>query len=75
MKRDVRVMTKKELVADMKQTVGGGGFITLSGIASYIGVKSHHSVDKYVIGLDRINGKYYFIPDVADSMLRLGSVK
>lgn len=69
------LMTKKELVADMKQTVGGGGFITLSGIANYIGVKSHHSVDKYVIGLDRINGKYYFIPDVADSMLRLGGVK
>ena len=48
-------MTKKELVADMKQSVGGGGFITLSGIASYIGVKSHHSVDKYVNGLERIN--------------------
>lgn len=68
-------MTRKDLIADMKQTVGGGGFITLSGIASYVGVKSHHSVDKYVRGLDRINDKYYFIPDVADAMLRTGGVK
>ena len=44
-------------------------------IANYLGVRSHHSVDKYVNGLDRLNGKYYFIPDVAESMLRLGGVK
>ena len=68
-------MTKKDLIADMKQTVGGGGFITLSGIAAYVGVKSHHSVDKYVNGLERINKKYYFIPDVADQMIKLGGVK
>ena len=69
-------MNKCELEADMRRFVGNnGGFITISGIANYIGVKSHHSVDKYVNGLERINGKYYFIPDVADSMLRLGGVK
>ena len=69
-------MNKRELEADMRRFVGNnGGFITISGIANYIGVKSHHSVDKYVNGLERINGKYYFIPDVADSMLRLGGVK
>jgi hypothetical protein len=69
-------MTRQELIKDIKQSVGDGrGFITLSDIAKYIGVKSHHSVDKYVNGLDRINGKYYFIPDVADSILRTGDVK
>ena len=69
-------MNKRELEADMRRFVGNnGGFITISGIANYIGVKSHHSVDKYVNGLERINGKYYFIPDVAESMLRLGGVK
>lgn len=69
-------MNKRELEADMRRFVGNdGGFITISGIANYIGVKSHHSVDKYVNGLERINGKYYFIPDVADQMMRLGSVK
>lgn len=75
MKRMVMAMTKKDLIADMKQTVGGGGFITLSGIAAYVGVKSHHSVDKFVDGLERINNKYYFIPDVAEQMIRLGGVK
>lgn len=70
------VMTKKELVADMRRFVGSdGGLITRSGIQQYVGVKSHHSVDKYVHGLERINGKYYFIPDVAESMLRTGGAK
>lgn len=68
-------MTRKELVSDMMQAVGGGGFITLSGIQNYLGVKSHHSVEKYLAGLDRINGKYYFIPDVADSIMRASGVK
>lgn len=69
-------MTRRDLIADMKAFVpDGGGFITLSGIAKYIGVRSHHSVDKYVVGLERINGKYYFIPDVADRMVQLGGVK
>lgn len=69
-------MNKRELEADMRRFVGNdGGFITISGIANYLGVRSHHSVDKYVNGLDRLNGKYYFIPDVAESMLRTGGVK
>lgn len=75
MRMVVRAMTRKDLISDMKQTVGGSGFITISGIAKYIGVRSHHSVDKYVDGLERINGKYYFIPDVADRMVQLGGVK
>ena len=69
-------MNKRELEADMRRFVGNdGGFITISGIANYIGVKSHHSVDKFVNGLERINNKYYFIPDVAEQMIRLGGVK
>lgn len=68
-------MTKKDLIADMKHFVGGSSFITISGIANYVGVKSHHSVDKYVDGLQRINGRRFFIPDVADQMIRLGGVK
>ncbi len=68
-------MTKKELITDMKHFVGGSSFITVSGIASYVGVRSHHSVDKYVDGLQRINGRRFFIPDVAEQMIRLGGVK
>lgn len=68
-------MTKKDLILDMKKHVGGGSFITVTGLQKYIGVRSHHSVDKYIIGLERINNRYYFIPDVADSILRTGGVK
>ena len=69
-------MTKRELIADMQKSVGiGQGLITMSGIQKSFGAKSHHTVDKYVRGLERINNKYYFIPDVAESMLRTGGVK
>lgn len=68
-------MTKKELVADMKKSVNGSSFIIKSDLMKYLGVGSHHTIEKYVNDLERINGRYYFIPDVAESMLRLGGVK
>lgn len=68
-------MTKKELVADMKQSVNGSSFIIQADLMKYLGVGSHHTVEKYLDGLERINGRYYFIPDIAESMLRLGGVK
>ena len=68
-------MTKKDIIADMKKHVDGESFITITGLQKYIGVRSHHSVDKYIIGLERINNRYYFIPDVADSLLKQGGVK
>ena len=68
-------MTKKELVADMKKHVDGASFITITSLQKYMGVRSHHSVDKYIVGLERINNRYYFIPDVVDSILQTGGVK
>ena len=68
-------MTKKDLVADMKKHVDGASFITLTGLQKYMGVRSHHSVDRYITGLERINNRYYFIPDVADSILSSGGVR
>lgn len=68
-------MTKKELVADMKKHVDGASFITITGLQKYMGVRSHHSVNRYITGLERINSRYYFIPDVADSILRAGGVR
>lgn len=31
-----------------------------------MGKKDPHAVDKYLYGLDRVDGKDYFIPDVAN---------
>ncbi|MBR0342518.1 MAG: hypothetical protein IJH64_09835 [Oscillospiraceae bacterium] len=68
-------MTKKDLISDMKRHVDGASFITIAGLQKYMGVRSHHSVVPYIIGLERINNRYFFIPDVAESIMRHGGVK
>lgn len=62
-------MKRIDLIADMKKFVGGGGFVTRKQTAEYMGLKDPHSVDKHLNGLERVNGKYYFIPDVVDQLL------
>jgi len=60
-------MTKKDLVADMRQ-YAGGAFITRKLLANYMGIKDPHNVDRYLYGLECVNGKYYFIRDVVESL-------
>lgn len=62
-------MTKAELTADIRRACGGG-FITRKQLAEYFGRACPKSIDKYLDGLDRINGKYYFAGDVAESILK-----
>lgn len=57
-------MDKQTLIRDMKQTCKSS-FITRKGLAEYMGIKDPKNIDKYLFGLERVNGKYYFIPDVA----------
>lgn len=61
-------MKRSDLISDMKQYVGGGGFITRQGLANYLGIKDPHSIDRHLNGLERVNRKYYFIPDVVDAL-------
>lgn len=61
-------MNKRELVKDM-QNFAGSGFITRKKFAEYMGKKEPYRIDKYLVGLDRV-GTNYFIPDVADVLLR-----
>lgn len=67
-------MNRRDLVNDMKQYCGGS-FITATQLQKYLGAKSHHSVEKYLIGLDRISDRYYFIPDVAESLIAYRGVR
>lgn len=62
-------MKRADLIADMKKFVGGGGFITRKLTAEYLGLKDPHSVDRHLNGLERVNGKYFFIPDVVDELI------
>jgi hypothetical protein len=60
-------MDKRELVSDMRRYCGGS-FITRKKLADYMGVKDPKNIDKYIRGLERVEGKYYFVPDVASSL-------
>ena len=61
-------MTKTELTKAM-QHHAGCSFITRSQLASFMGYKNPASVAKYLYPLERVD-KRYFIPDVADEILR-----
>lgn len=61
-------MTKAELSADLRRHGGGSGFITRKQLADYFGVSEPRAIDKYLIGLERVSGKYYFIGDVSNNI-------
>lgn len=58
-------MNRSDLIRDMKSYCGGS-FITRQKLAQYIGMKDPHGVDRFLYGLERIDGRHYFIPDVAE---------
>ena len=60
-------MNRKELIADMKQTVKAS-FISKKQLAAYMGYKSINSVSPYLYGLNSIDRRY-FIPEVADRLI------
>ena len=64
----IQNMTKSELIKDM-QKFCGSSFITRKKLTEYMGLKTPSSVGKYLYGLPRI-GKSYFIPDVAEALMR-----
>lgn len=69
-------MTKTELVNDLKRSCGGSGFITRKQVSDYFGNACPKSIDRYLRGLERVNEKYFFIPDVADNIIRYkGGIK
>lgn len=60
-------MQAKDIENDLKKYVGGGSFITVGGLAGFLGQKNTQRVKKaYLEGLPKLEGtKSYFIPDVA----------
>lgn len=63
-------MNKSELIADLKRSCGGSGFITRNQVCLYFGNSCPKSVDRYLHDLERVNAKYYFIPDVAGNIIK-----
>ncbi len=60
-------MNKQELVKDLKN-YAGSSFLTRQNFAKYMGIKNPQNIDKYLRGLERVDGKYYFIPDIAEAL-------
>ena len=62
-------MNKSQMIKMMQQSdCGGTVFITKKGVAEAFGIKDVHNVSPLLSGLEKINGKYYFIPDVAEAL-------
>ena len=62
-------MDKRELKKEMKAHTGGS-FITARQLTIFLGARDQHKVrEKYLRGLDRVSGKYYFIPDVVNRLM------
>lgn len=72
-------MNSKEVLRDMREFLGIGGFVTKTQLAKYLKVGRHDGgeVEKYLEGISYKptgRGKDYFAPDVAKRIVEL-SVK
>lgn len=61
-------MNKNDIVRTFK-ALTGAAFITRKQLATLMGMKDPHRVDRYLKGLERIDKKYYYIPDVVDVLM------
>ena len=66
-------MNKREIINSMEKYTKAS-FITRKQLAEFLGRKSQYHVDKYLVGLDRID-KMYFIPDVAARLMEFMNTK
>ena len=62
-------MTKQELVRDIERLYGRRSFITRKEFAELMGINPKNIGDR-LDGLMKVEGKYYFIPDVADRLIQ-----
>lgn len=58
-------MQKTDMIKAMEKKAGTL-FITKKGVAELFGIKDPHYAAKYLYGVEAIDGKYYFIPEVAE---------
>lgn len=62
-------MNKREIAKEMQKACGGAMFITRQQLAGFLGRKKPDSVDRYLVGLERID-KMYYIPDVVENLMK-----
>lgn len=63
--------SKKELIAELKEYSNNGGVMMKEQISNYLGTKKAGTrVNRLVENLPAFEGKYYFVQDVAEELLR-----
>ena len=63
-------MKKQEIIQGLPKTAKAEGFITATKFAQYMGCTNISKCrDKYLADLERVEEKYYFIPDVAEVLM------
>ena len=60
-------MEKKEVRRSMERYVNGASFITSEEFKGFLNV-SRSTAQRKLAGLERIDGKYYYIPDVVEML-------
>lgn len=63
-------MTGQEIINEFKKVNGRQMFVTKRQIADALGVKQTRTIGWVVEGLPVVNGKYYFLTDVKNAILR-----
>ena len=66
-------MNKKDVIAEMKKETKGAIFITQAVLAKCMNMQSRRA-KRYLVGLESVDGKYYFIPDVAEALKKRTTV-
>lgn len=68
LRKDIERAISFGLTAEEKRTTAG--FITKTQLARVMGISDIHKINKYLDGLEAIDGKYYLIPMVAEKLQR-----
>lgn len=68
-------MNKQEVIRRFERETAGQAFLTATQLTKLLGCKDSYKVKKkYLDGLDVIDGKLYFIPDVAARLMSMREV-
>lgn len=58
-------MQKQAMINEMEKS-SGILFATKKQVADWFGISDQHYISKYLHGVEAIDGKYYFIPEIAE---------
>lgn len=63
-------MSYSEIKESLKKQADGADFITVTQVGRCLGIKNREVVrNRYLSGLDKVDGRYYLISDVAHRIM------